>query len=179
MLKLNTEELFANALVELCKEKPLEKITVQNITDFCGAGRQTFYNHFRDKEDLIEYIYLADRKKGAELLKKEYSIREHMKTMLDICNKKRLFYVYAYEIQGQNSLSEAVFKAAVDYFTKIAAEKGGREVLDEKMKMAIRFNCHGELCTVKDWIKRDIRCSSEELADILVDNIPERLKKYI
>ncbi|MBE6882743.1 MAG: TetR family transcriptional regulator [Ruminococcaceae bacterium] len=179
MLKLDTKQVLADALVELCRTKPLDKITVQNITDFCGAGRQTFYNHFKDKEELIEYIYLCDRKRGAEIIKKEYSLKKHMKMLLDICTEKRAFYVYAYAVHGQNSLSESVFKAAVDYYTNLVIQKGGKEAVDDEMEMAIRFNCYGDLCCVKDWIKKEIRCSSEKLAEIMIENMPERLKKYL
>ncbi|MBQ3236429.1 MAG: TetR family transcriptional regulator [Oscillospiraceae bacterium] len=78
MLKLDTKQVLADALVELCRTKPLDKITVQNITDFCGAGRQTFYNHFKDKEELIEYIFVR-QKKG----RRDY--------------KKRVFFKKTYE----------------------------------------------------------------------------------
>ena len=58
MLKIiNVKETFANALLELSAQKPLEKITVKEIVNQAGAGRQTFYNHFSDKYDLINWFY--------------------------------------------------------------------------------------------------------------------------
>lgn len=179
MLKLDTKQIFVDAIVELSKTKPIEKITIQNIVDCCGAGRQTFYNHFSDKEELIEYVYLCDRKKGEEILKNDYTLKKHMVEILNLCAEKRQFYIRAYSIHGQNSLSESVFGAAVEYYEKLVAQKAGKEALDDDMKVAIRFNCYGELGLVKEWIKGNICCSSEKMADIIIDNIPERLKKYL
>ena len=57
-MPINVERLFADALIALNKEKPLHKITVTEIVQRAGAGRGTFYNHFRDKNDLIYWIFL-------------------------------------------------------------------------------------------------------------------------
>ena len=37
-----------------------EGSTIKEITDKCGLKRQTFYNHFKDKYDLIKWIYLNE-----------------------------------------------------------------------------------------------------------------------
>lgn len=83
MIKPDTKQIFADALVELCKTKPLEKITVQNIVDYCEAGRQTFYNHFKDKEDLVAYVFILDEKKCREKLEKNCSIEEKLGVILN------------------------------------------------------------------------------------------------
>ena len=41
---------------ELMKRKSLEKITVSDIVQNCGLNRQTFYYHFQDKYDLVNWI---------------------------------------------------------------------------------------------------------------------------
>lgn len=46
-----------DALLELCVEKPLERVTVKQILERSGVSRQTFYNHFLDKNDLVCRIY--------------------------------------------------------------------------------------------------------------------------
>ncbi|XOQ42881.1 MAG: HTH tetR-type domain-containing protein [Clostridium sp.] len=52
-----TKQLLANSLKDLMKTMPFRKITVQNVTDHCGLNRQTFYYHFRDMYELLEWIY--------------------------------------------------------------------------------------------------------------------------
>lgn len=49
-----THRAICNALVELLKDKPFEKITVQNILDATPVTRTTFYKHFHDKYEIAE-----------------------------------------------------------------------------------------------------------------------------
>ena len=52
----NTKLAFAAALKLLLKEKPLNKITVKDLTESCGVNRKTFYYHFTDVYDLLKWI---------------------------------------------------------------------------------------------------------------------------
>ena len=51
-----TKKILANSLISLLEEKPIEKITIQEIVDGSGFNRQTFYYHFTDIYDLLEWI---------------------------------------------------------------------------------------------------------------------------
>lgn len=50
-----TYKLLCDALVELIREKPFEKISVTDICDRAMVHRATFYAHFEDKYALLEY----------------------------------------------------------------------------------------------------------------------------
>ena len=47
------DDLLAESLKEIAKTKPIEKITIKEITDKAGVIRPTFYNHFQDKYELV------------------------------------------------------------------------------------------------------------------------------
>ena len=51
---------------KLLLEKPLNKITINDITEDCGVNRMTFYYHFKDIYDLIEWCCVEDAKKALE-----------------------------------------------------------------------------------------------------------------
>ena len=55
-----TKEALANALKNLLKQKSLSKISVKDITDYCNISRNTFYYHFKDKYELINWIFRTD-----------------------------------------------------------------------------------------------------------------------
>ena len=48
-----TQQSLRDALIELMLEKAYDKITIQEIIDRANVGRATFYNHYRDKDDLL------------------------------------------------------------------------------------------------------------------------------
>lgn len=56
-MAIDIDSIIADALLELCQHKHLSKITISDIQEASGVSRQTFYNHFADKFDLIRYIY--------------------------------------------------------------------------------------------------------------------------
>ena len=67
MRKRSSKEIFADTLLELSQKKTVDKITVQQIVDESGLSLQTFYNHFKDKADLILWVH---KSKFEELLSK-------------------------------------------------------------------------------------------------------------
>lgn len=55
-----TSIAIGNSLKKLLEEKPLKKITIQDIVDDCGINRNTFYYHFQDIPTLMESLLKED-----------------------------------------------------------------------------------------------------------------------
>ena len=53
----HTKHALAAALKELMVQKPLDKITIQELTSQCGMRRQNFYYHFEDVYDLLRWLF--------------------------------------------------------------------------------------------------------------------------
>ena len=51
------------SLKKLLLQKPLNKITISDIAEDCGISRMTFYYHFKDIYDLVEWVCVEDGKK--------------------------------------------------------------------------------------------------------------------
>ena len=62
MSQVTKRALVASLKNQLLK-KPLDKVTISDITDDCGISRMTFYYHFKDIYDLVEWscIWRAKR----------------------------------------------------------------------------------------------------------------------
>ena len=56
----NTKEALAAAMKKLLATKPVDKITVKDLVEECGVNRQTFYYHFDDVYDLLEWVFEQD-----------------------------------------------------------------------------------------------------------------------
>lgn len=54
-MPVDVKRLIAETLLETLKKKRLEKITVKELVDACGISRQTFYYHFKDVLDVVEW----------------------------------------------------------------------------------------------------------------------------
>lgn len=56
-MAINIKDIIINGLLDLNKSKQLESITIKQLLEKTDVSRQTFYNHFIDKNDLIQYVY--------------------------------------------------------------------------------------------------------------------------
>ena len=56
-----TKRALAAAMKELMEQMPFSKISVSNIAEQCGMNRKSFYYHFKDKYDLVNWIFPAGR----------------------------------------------------------------------------------------------------------------------
>ena len=100
-----TKRALAAALKELMEEKPFEKISIADICDRCEMNRKSFYYHYRDKYDLVNWIY--DIEFIAIVSKKEYlSAWELLKDLCTYFYENRIFYRKALQMEGQNSFRE-------------------------------------------------------------------------
>lgn len=52
-----TKRALALALKTLMTEKPLDKISIREITEGCGMKRQNFYYHFEDIYALVKWMF--------------------------------------------------------------------------------------------------------------------------
>jgi len=56
-MSLSTKRALAESFEKLLSKRSFDKITVKDIVEDCGVNRQTFYYHFHDVYDLIEWIF--------------------------------------------------------------------------------------------------------------------------
>ena len=55
-----TKHMLSSALKELLARNTIDKITISEITDLAQVSRKTFYYHFRDVYDLLEWTLTDD-----------------------------------------------------------------------------------------------------------------------
>ena len=55
-----TKNALAAAMKKLMREKKLSKISIADICGECGMNRNSFYYHFRDKYDLVNWIFYTE-----------------------------------------------------------------------------------------------------------------------
>ena len=99
-----TKKALATALQELMQEKSLSKISVGDICQRCGMNRKSFYYHFKDKYDLVNWIFYTE---FFDLIHTDTS--QGWELLLQLCEyfaAHQKFYQNALEIRGQNSFYE-------------------------------------------------------------------------
>ena len=108
-----TKRALAEAMKELMAESPMSKITIGDIVDRCAMNRKSFYYHFKDKYDLVNWIYYTEFVE--DLIKNPTETSWEL--LLRICDffyENKSFYINALQVTGQNSFSE--------YFNEVMQE---------------------------------------------------------
>lgn len=107
-----TKRALAISLKELMAEQPFDKINVAQICERCDMNRKSFYYHFKDKYDLVNWIFDTE---FIALLKDENldvshsNYKERWAVMEKICRyfyQNHGFYRKALQIKGQNSFRD-------------------------------------------------------------------------
>lgn len=105
-----TKWALADAMKELMTEKPMSKIIIRDITESCNMSRKSFYYHFKDKYDLVNWIFYTEF--ISVVKKNDFSdIWTLLENICEYLYENRAFYCNALKVKGQNSFS--------DYFTEI------------------------------------------------------------
>ncbi|MDD6448336.1 TetR/AcrR family transcriptional regulator C-terminal domain-containing protein [Lachnospiraceae bacterium YH-ros2228] len=106
--------LLAESLKEIAITKPIEKITIREITDRAGVIRPTFYNHFQDKYELLEWIVQNDLVGPMDPFIRRGMLKEGLTLALKNMEREKAFYIQAVHLEGQNSFHDILKRSARD-----------------------------------------------------------------
>ena len=99
-----TKKVLAYALKNLMETRPLNKITAGDICEACDMNRKSFYYHFQDKYDLVNWIFYTEF--FDEFQVERTSSADALVRLCEFFEKNREFYRNALKQQGQNSFYE-------------------------------------------------------------------------
>ena len=163
-----TKELLADCFKKLFLRMPFGKITIRMITDEAGLIRPTFYKHFQDKYEVVEWIFRSEIASHTDLLIDHGMGTDAILLLLRSLENEKDFYKKAYTIEGPNSFRVFFDQYLYDTFFRIAKRYPLRS---EKACPALTYEVIAKYFTsgfsklVEDWITGRIDCSADELRD--------------
>ena len=164
-IKELTKRLIANSFKELMLKMPFEKITIKTITDHANIIRPTFYNHFHDKYELMEWIAKTEIVEGVEELINKRKGREAIKYMLTKVLEDKEYYRKALEITGQNGFADTLSNIITDMFVASMSDDidGGNALLTKDT--IARYYASGLVTIIKTEVCRTETASIDEIGE--------------
>ncbi len=147
-----TKQALAVSLRELMEEIPFDKINVSQICERCGMSRKSFYYHFKDKYDLVNWIFDTEFISLASASPSSASFQERWDFIEKACRyfyENRGFYRKALQIKGQNSFSDHYTEYLGPILKSHLSHLLGDEQVDE---FAVNFFADAMLCSMKRWL---------------------------
>lgn len=171
-MALDIEGIIIDTLLDLVENKgvALERVTVKQLLEASGVSRQTFYNHFLDKYDLIAKTY--DRRIIGEFdtggLPERFDFRASFLAALERMREHGVFMQQASRMGGQNSLTEYALEHSRAFDLAWHQHQWGEGDMPEALRFATEYHAMASTYMTISWVLSGFPVSPEELADLTV-----------
>ena len=160
---VSAKTALAKTMRQLLEVTSFSKISVSSLCNACGINRKSFYYHFKDKYDLVCWIFESEV--GHMMITNSYA--SDWDVLLDMCkylDENRSFYAKVLRIDGQNSFRE--------FFGKTVAEcvrfyYNGRINSPDDLEFLSRFLAGALLLSIMEWIADPDPVPPEEFTEQL------------
>lgn len=178
---MNTQEKtrikFSNALTELLKSKPFNKITVTDIARQCNVTRQIFYRYFEDKSDLIAYIYEKTFEQAA-ISHPVFVWDSFILCFIQVIYERKDFYQYAVASDPNPVLYNIFYHKTFQMYRNII-EYRTKSPIDSDTEFLLELYCRGGISLLIKWIGTGMSIPCDKLKDLFLEGMPPSIRNLI
>ena len=164
----STNEVLVQSFKELAIERPIEKITIKEITDRAGVIRPTFYNHFQDKYELMEWMIKEEILNPVRPLISAGMIKEAMVLMFTNIQKDQAYYSKAIRLEGVITFHQIAMKVVTEMLGEIVGELMSGKTPKHKWLTAdvvTAYYAQSMVFACEEWIKSGFAITPAEMGD--------------
>lgn len=159
-----TKRALEESLKRLLLTKPLNKITIADITSDCGISRMTFYYHFQDIYDLVEWACEEDAARAIAGNKTADTWQTGLLDTFLALRENKPFIASIYHDMSREQVERFLVPVVSDLVKSVVDEHAARRhVREQDRDFIARFFAHALIGTVLDWIARDMRDDPQRL----------------
>ena len=152
-----TKEMLAESLMKLLARRTLDKITIQDIVDDCGYNRQTFYYHFHDIYDLIDWIFAAQTQELIEKCRACGSLDVGVEAVIAYMREnRRLILNILRSVNGEKLLDNLYRSAQSIVLSALENHPGVQELSAEYRELVAEAFKYALAGLLIDWIRAGI-----------------------
>lgn len=177
MIRKKTEEDYLiDSAIELFSKHSIEQVTVKDICGNCQTSRRTYYNYFKDKNDIVAKSFATLTNRYYYAHSRELTMHSLLLYMAEEVCTNAGFFRNAFSYKGQNnirwSLVEPLQELLEDLYRNRHHKDPGTDVKD-----ALSFFIYGILSYVEKEIESDIIPDSLTSVDFFENGMPDVVKK--
>ena len=169
---------LAVSIKKLMDFDSLENITVKDIVKNADVSRQTFYRHFKDKYDLVNWYFDILASDCFDQMGVSHTMREGLIYKFDFIRKEKRFFIQAFKSSDYNSIKKHDYEYIFEFYKNIICSKTRMNLLDDQ-RFLLELYCHGSISMTVDWALKGMKKSSEELADCLIEALPVKIAQIL
>ncbi len=181
-----TKEMIARTSLMLVQKKSLQKISVSEIVSAAGISRGTFYHHFVDMQDLINWIFhqevsvpFREAIRSADETPSDLSL-----LFLKALYRNRTFYCQAFRMEGPGTLYNYARTEILEnwtlYFDRLTAKNHVNDAASlEQMKQLIEMVALGSFNSLVEWAREGMLTPPEQLSHTMDQQVLPLLAKFM
>ena len=159
-----TKRALIASLKELMADKPLDKITVTDLTEHCGVNRMTFYYHFKDIYDLVEWACVEEATRALAGKKTYDTWQQGFLQILQSLQKDKVFYINVYHSISREYIEQYLYKLTYDLMIGVVEERAaGMSVRSEDKEFIAHFYKYAFVGIMLNWIKNGMKEDPEQI----------------
>lgn len=163
-----TKRALAASLIKLLSQKPLDKVTVKDIIEDCGVNRQTFYYHFKDIYDLVEWSCIEDASRALQGKKTYDTWQEGLQQIFEAVLENKPFILNVYRSVKREQVENYLYSLTYQLIEGVVEEQSENlRVTEEQKKFIADFYKYSFVGVMLDWIKRGMKEAPEEIANMV------------
>lgn len=163
-----TKRALEASLKNLLLQKPLNKITINDIAEDCGINRMTFYYHFKDIYDLVEWACIEDAAKALEGNKTYDTWQQGFLNIFNAVLENKPFIMNVYHSVSREQVELYLYKLTYDLLIGVVEEKAADMVVrDEDKKFIADFYKYAFVGIMLNWIKNGMKDDPQQIVDHL------------
>lgn len=175
-----TKKAIAVSLKQLLLTKKLNKITVSDIADECGINRQTFYYHFQDIYDLVEWICITDTENVLKENRTYDTWQEGFLSIFELAKQDKPFIDNIYHSIKYESLVQYLYKLVYPLLKSVVVEKAKDYIIsDEYIEFIANFYKYAFVGLLLEWIDKDMRGTPDVIVDMVSATVQGTIEKYL
>ncbi len=178
-----TKRAVEASLKNLLLKKPLSKITINDITEDCGINRMTFYYHFKDIYDLIEWSCIEDAKKALEGKKTYETWQQGFLQIFEAVQENRPFILNVYRSVSREQVEIYLYKLTYDLLIGVVNERSaGMNIREDDKEFIANFYKYAFVGVMLDWVKNDMKEDTKQIVDrlstLMHGNVSAALERF-
>ena len=156
------------ALKKLIKKKPLAKITISDIAGECGISRMTFYYHFKDIYDLVEWCIISDAKATSEGNILVDTWENELITIFKMARLNKEFYLPLFQSMDRELAERYILRYTGRVARRIIEEYSKGACVDDALKAHLsNYYSHAIMGVMLCWAMGDMKESPEQTVKYL------------
>ena len=178
-----TKRALEDSLKKLLLQKPLSKITISDIANDCGINRMTFYYHFKDIYDLIEWICIEETARAINGKKTYETWQQGFLQTFQMVLENKQFISNVYHSISREKIEDYFYAITYDLLIGVIEEKAtGMKVSEADKKFIANFYNFAFVGLLMDWIKKDMKEDPQliidQLSTLIHGEVSRALEKY-